>query len=68
MTIDTNGDSNLSKEELSIYLDETCYPSKKELPDRIWTGFLEEIFGRKDKDENGYISNEEFSGSKHDEL
>ena len=59
--------SNLSKEEISIlYLEETCYPGKEELQGWIW--FLEEIFSKKDKDKNGYISHEEFSGSKHDEL
>ena len=67
-TIDTNGDSNLSKEEISIYLEEICYPGKKELQGWIWTGFLELIFSLKDEDKNGYISHEEFSGSKHDEL
>ena len=67
-TIDTNGNSNLSKEEISLYLEETCYPGKEELKNWIWIGFLEEIFSLKDKDKNGYISHEEFSGSKHDEL
>ena len=29
---------------------------------------VEEIFSHEDKDKDGYISHEEFSGSKHDEL
>lgn len=29
---------------------------------------VEEIFQHEDKDKNGYISHEEFSGPKHDEL
>jgi FK506-binding protein 14 len=29
---------------------------------------VEEIFGHEDKDRDGYISHEEFSGPKHDEL
>ena len=67
-TIDTNGDSNLSKEEISIYLEDTCYPGKEELQGWIWDGFLEKLFSKKDEDKNGYISLGEFSGSKHDEL
>ena len=50
------------------YLEETCYPGKKELQGWIWNGFLEEIFSQKDKDKNGYISHEEFSGPKHDDY
>lgn len=29
---------------------------------------IEEIFSHDDKDKDGYISHEEFSGPKHDEL
>lgn len=29
---------------------------------------VEEIFMHEDKDKNGYISHDEFSGPKHDEL
>lgn len=29
---------------------------------------VEEIFQHEDKDKNGYISHDEFSGPKHDEL
>ena len=29
---------------------------------------VEEIFSHEDKDKDGYISHEEFSGPKHDEL
>lgn len=29
---------------------------------------VEEIFQHEDKDKNGFISHEEFSGPKHDEL
>jgi len=29
---------------------------------------VEEIFQHEDQDKNGYISHEEFSGPKHDEL
>jgi len=59
----TNGDSKLSKEEISIYLKETFYSSEGNSYD-----LLEEIFMSKDKDKNGYVSHEEFFGSKHDEL
>ena len=33
-------------------------------PDKL----VEEIFSHEDKDKDGYISHEEFSGPKHDEL
>ncbi|RWS31450.1 peptidyl-prolyl cis-trans isomerase FKBP2-like protein [Leptotrombidium deliense] len=70
--IDSNQDSQLSREEISDYL-------KKQLPadgegeardeaipeqDQL----VEEIFQHEDHDKNGFISFEEFSGPKHDEL
>ena len=62
--IDTNGDSNLSKEELFIFLKK--YAEYEDIVDIV--DIVGAIFSSKDKDKNGYISNEEFSGSKHDEL
>lgn len=38
----------------------------KDLPDQ--DKLVEEIFQHEDKDKNGFISHEEFSGPKHDEL
>ena len=65
-TIDTNGDLNLSKEELRISFEETFYFSNEDIVDVV--DIVEAIFSSKDKDKDGYISHEEFSGSKHDEL
>jgi len=68
--IDGNDDNQLSREEVSSYL-------KKQLPAAAESGIkdlpeqdklVEEIFQHEDKDKNGFISHEEFSGPKHDEL
>jgi len=66
--IDINDDQQLSREEVSDYL-------KKQLPESGNAGDLpdqdklvEEIFQHEDRDKNGFISHEEFSGPKHDEL
>ena len=68
--IDSNGDRLLSREEVSEYL-------KKQLPAAAEAGLeempeqdklVEEIFQHEDSDKNGFISHEEFSGPKHDEL
>merc|ERR1712153_92706 len=50
--IDIDADSALSREELSVYLKQQ---------DKL----VEEIFSHEDKDKDGYISHEEFSGPKH---
>jgi len=71
--IDGNNDNQLSREEVSSYL-------KKQLPEAAQAGgagmkdlpeqdkLVEEIFQHEDRDKNGFISHEEFSGPKHDEL
>ncbi|XP_076373593.1 FK506-binding protein 2-like isoform X2 [Tachypleus tridentatus] len=68
--IDSNADQQLSRNEISDYL-------KKQLPEAEAAGIkdlpeqdkiVEEIFQHEDKDKNGFISHEEFSGPKHDEL
>ncbi|XP_013775502.1 FK506-binding protein 2-like [Limulus polyphemus] len=68
--IDSNADQQLSRDEISDYL-------KKQLPEAEAAGIkdlpeqgkiVEEIFQHEDKDKNGFISHEEFSGPKHDEL
>ncbi|KAG8190145.1 hypothetical protein JTE90_026712 [Oedothorax gibbosus] len=68
--IDSNADAQLSREEISDYL-------KKQLPQAEAAGLkdvpeqdklVEDIFQHEDKDRNGFISHEEFSGPKHDEL
>jgi FK506-binding protein 14 len=65
--IDVNNDNQISREEVSSYL-------QKQLPEGQLEGvpdqdqLVEEIFQHEDADKNGFISHEEFSGPKHDEL
>ncbi|GFY50402.1 peptidyl-prolyl cis-trans isomerase FKBP14 [Trichonephila inaurata madagascariensis] len=68
--IDANQDLQLSREEISDYL-------KKQMPQAEAAGLkdmpeqdklVEDIFQHEDKDKNGFISHDEFSGPKHDEL
>lgn len=70
--IDLNNDNQLSREELSDYL-------KKQVPEGATGGdhhhempdqdkLVEDIFQHEDRDKNGFISHDEFSGPKHDEL
>jgi len=72
--IDENGDKQLSREEVSEYLkkqmtavegqDSAELKSMLKENDKL----VEEIFQHEDKDKNGFISHDEFSGPKHDEL
>ncbi|CAG2113038.1 unnamed protein product [Medioppia subpectinata] len=68
--IDANDDNQLSREEVSGYLKkqmpEAAKAGVKDLPDQ--DKLVEEIFQHEDQDKNGFISHEEFSGPKHDEL
>jgi len=68
--IDANDDNQLSREEVSSYLKkqmpEAAKAGVKDLPDQ--DKLVEEIFQHEDQDKNGFISHEEFSGPKHDEL
>lgn len=65
--IDGDADEHLSKEEVLEYI-------KAQLPaEEVEKGqdphkITEEIFHHEDKDRDGFISHEEFSGPKHDEL
>ncbi|XP_023212112.1 FK506-binding protein 2-like [Centruroides sculpturatus] len=68
--IDFDKDNQLSREEVSDYI-------KKQIPEAEAAGMkdfpdqdklVEDIFQHEDKDKNGFISHEEFSGPKHDEL
>lgn len=68
--IDSNSDNQLTREEVSDYLKKQMqaaqpnefadYPEQDKL--------VEDIFQHEDRDKNGFISREEFSGPKHDEL
>ncbi|XP_054276185.1 uncharacterized protein LOC128995255 [Macrosteles quadrilineatus] len=76
--IDADKDKMLSREEVSEYLkkqmvaagegegSEAADEVKQMLEDH--DKLVEEIFQHEDKDKNGFISHEEFSGPKHDEL
>jgi len=75
--IDLNEDNALTREEISGYLKqqvetmqaaggEQGEEARKMLEDQ--DKLVEEIFAHEDKDKDGVISHEEFSGPKHDEL
>ncbi|XP_055310235.1 uncharacterized protein LOC129573583 isoform X1 [Sitodiplosis mosellana] len=76
--IDENRDNQLSREEVNVYVSE--YLKKQmvavegqeteEVKNMLkeHDKLVEEIFQHEDKDKNGLISHEEFSGPKHDEL
>lgn len=65
--IDKDEDNKLSKEEVLTYIQEQIPVEEMEKgqdPAKI----TEEIFHHEDKDRDGQISHDEFSGPKHDEL
>ncbi|XP_053974684.1 FK506-binding protein 2 isoform X2 [Hylaeus anthracinus] len=75
--IDRDRDNQLSREEVSEYLKKQVIEAeqgsadnneevKKILADH--DKLVEEIFQHEDKDKNGFISHDEFTGPKHDEL
>lgn len=73
--IDMNADKQLSREEVSEYLKKQMTAAegteggediKQMLAEH--DKLVEEIFQHEDKDKNGFISHDEFSGPKHDEL
>ncbi|XP_048005038.1 FK506-binding protein 2 [Leguminivora glycinivorella] len=73
--IDADKDAQLSREEVSEYLKKQMTASEgAEMSEDIKNmleshdKLVEEIFQHEDKDKNGFISHEEFSGPKHDEL
>ncbi|CAG9138225.1 unnamed protein product [Plutella xylostella] len=73
--MDADADGELSREEVSEYLKKQMVPPEggevsediKQMLDSH-DKLVEEIFQHEDKDKNGFISHEEFSGPKHDEL
>lgn len=72
--IDDNGDKQLSREEVSEYLKKQMTAVEGQDSDELKNmlkendKLVEEIFQHEDKDKNGFISHDEFSGPKHDEL
>lgn len=71
--IDSNADKQLSREEVSEYLKKQMVAAEGETDEvkkmlQEHDKLVEEIFQHEDKDRNGFISHDEFSGPKHDEL
>ncbi|XP_076263925.1 peptidyl-prolyl cis-trans isomerase Fkb14 isoform X1 [Rhynchophorus ferrugineus] len=77
--IDSDKDNQLSRDEvshfLSNYLKKQMVAAEGENPSEEVKNMMaehdklvEEIFQHEDKDKNGFISHDEFSGPKHDEL
>jgi len=75
--IDANTDNNIDREELAGYLKKqveqirTAGGPEAEQADQMEADqdkLVEEIFSHEDKDKDGVISHDEFSGPKHDEL
>lgn len=73
--IDADQDQMLSREEVSEYLKKQIVTADgseqtEEIKNMLESHdkLVEEIFQHEDKDRNGFISHEEFSGPKHDEL
>merc|ERR1712241_865899 len=64
--IDMDNDAALSREELSVYLKQQVEAMASAGGEQAQQA--QEIFSHEDKDKDGYISHEEFSGPKHDEL
>ncbi|XP_050308885.1 FK506-binding protein 2 [Anthonomus grandis grandis] len=73
--IDGDKDNQLSRDEVSEYLKKQMVAADGGNPSEEVKNMLadhdklvEEIFQHEDKDKNGFISHDEFSGPKHDEL
>jgi len=75
--IDVNDDSQLSRDEVSDYLkkqmtsmdtDENKLNEEVQKALQDHDKLVEEIFQHEDQDKNGFITHDEFSGPKHDEL
>lgn len=76
--IDKNGDMVVTREEVHEYMDRQMKEMKMhsvdgetapaDIDEDMRNKLVEEIFAEDDKDKDGYISHEEFSGPKHDEL
>ncbi|XP_065162123.1 FK506-binding protein 2 isoform X2 [Atheta coriaria] len=73
--IDLDKNNMLSREEVSDYLKKQMVAAEGDVQSEEVKNMLadhdklvEEIFQHEDKDKNGFISHDEFSGPKHDEL
>ncbi|BFZ22063.1 hypothetical protein BsWGS_25102 [Bradybaena similaris] len=67
--IDTDSDKLLSPDEVSAYLKkQAAKVGKLDEADEQHEEIISQIFNHEDKDKDGFISHDEFSGPKHDEL
>jgi len=73
--VDADDDQQISREEIQTYLTKQLEEQKSEMPEGQMDEMLqnqdkliEEIFQHEDANKDGFISHEEFSGPKHDEL
>lgn len=68
--IDSDGDKKLSKKEIGDFLKDQAGKAGEAagMTEDQQTSIIKEIFEHEDKDKDGFISHEEFSGPKHDEL
>lgn len=73
--VDADEDQMISREEIQTYLTQQLEQQKGEMPEgqldemlQNQDKLIEEIFQHEDADKDGFISHEEFSGPKHDEL
>ncbi|KAL8567563.1 hypothetical protein ACOMHN_054377 [Nucella lapillus] len=67
--IDADKNNFLSRDEISQFLkDQASKADDSGMNDEQRNSILNEIFSHEDKDKDGLISHEEFSGPKHDEL
>jgi len=65
--IDSDEDKMITKEEIMSYIKNEI-PEEQLAEGQTFDRIADEIFEHEDKDKDGYISHEEFSGPKHDEL
>jgi FKBP-type peptidyl-prolyl cis-trans isomerase (trigger factor) len=68
--IDSDGDMKLSQDEVSSYLKARASEMEpgQEHNEEQHKEIITQIFHHEDKDKDGFIAHEEFSGPKHDEL
>lgn len=68
--IDADHDEKLSREEVAQFLKRQLDQAGEQHDEQEQMKMLEEVFTHEDKDSDGFISHEEFSGPKHnhDEL
>ena len=68
--IDVDGDAKLSRQEVGNFLKRQLSQAGTEHDPSEENSMLDEVFKHEDKDNDGYITRDEFSGPKydHDEL